>query len=135
MNKHTTQYAIIEHIKNFVKSTGRPWRKRNESGISENVARRIQKKSYERSLRELDNSFYPPYLKIAEQLQVTNEQIFCAAAFNLGETAVNMERYRNHITQILQNSLQSTDLTSEQTKAVKTALQKIASTTNKKIGE
>ena len=111
MSKHATQYAIIEHIKNFVKNSGRPWRKRNENGISENVARRIQKKSYERKLKGLDNSFYPPYLKIAEQLQVTNEQIFCAAAYNLGETAVNVERYRNHITQILQDSLRNPDLT------------------------
>lgn len=125
MSKYATQYAIIEHIKNFVRNTGRPWRKRNESGISENVARRIQKKSYERSLRELDNSFYPPYLKIAEQLQVTNEQIFCAAAFNLGETAVNVARYRNHIAQILQDSLKNPDLNPVQIKAVDAALQKI----------
>ena len=125
MSKYATQYAIIEHIKNFVRNTGRPWRKRNESGISENVARRIQKKSYERSLRELDNSFYPPYLKIAEQLQVTNEQIFCAAAFNLGETAVNVARYRNHIAQILQDSLKNPDLNPVQIKAVDVALQKI----------
>ena len=127
MSKYSTQFAIIEHIKNFVRNTGRPWRKRNESGISEDVARRIQKKSYERSLRELDNSFYPPYLKIAEQLQVTNEQIFCAAAFNLGETALNVERYRNHITQILQDSLKNPELNQTQVKAVNNALQKIAS--------
>lgn len=132
MTKYATQYAIIEHIKNFVKATGRPWRKHNEGRISEDVARRIQKKSYERSLKELDNSFYPPYLKIAEQLQITNEQIFCAAAFNLGETALNVARYRNHISQILQDSLQNPDLTPEQIKAVNTALQKIADATNKK---
>ena len=60
MSKASVQYAIIEHIKNFVRNSGRPWRKRNENGISENVARRIQKKSYERSLKELDASFYPP---------------------------------------------------------------------------
>ena len=125
MSKASVQYAIIEHIKNFVRNSGRPWRKRNENGISENVARRIQKKSYERSLKELDASFYPPYLKIAEQLQVTNEQIFCAAAFNLGETAINVECYRNHIIQILQDSLKNPDLNSVQIKAVNTALQKI----------
>ena len=131
MNKHSAQFAIIEHIKNFVKNSGRPWRKRNENGISENVARRIQKKSYERSQRELDNSFYPPYLKIAEQLQVTNEQIFCAAAFNLGETAVNMERYRNPIMQILKDSLKNPDLTPAQTKAVNNALDKIKASKKK----
>lgn len=125
MSKFAGQFAIIEHIKNFVKNSGRPWRKRDDGGISEGVAKRIQKKSYERSCRGLDTSSYPPYLKIAEQLQVNNEQIFCAAVFNLTETALNIKRYRNHIAQLLEQSKDNADLTAAQIKTVDAALQKL----------
>lgn len=125
MSKFAGQFAIIEHIKNFVKNSGRPWRKRDDEGISEGVAKRIQKKSYERSRRGLDTTSYPPYLKIAEQLQVNNEQIFCAAVFNLTETALNIKRYRNHIAQLLEQSKENTDLTAAQIKTVDAALQKL----------
>lgn len=125
MSKFAGQFAIIEHIKNFAKNSGRPWRKRDDEGISEGVAKRIQKKSYERSRRGLDTTSYPPYLKIAEQLQVNNEQIFCAAVFNLTETALNIKRYRNHIAQLLEQSKENTDLTAAQIKTVDAALQKL----------
>ena len=125
MSKFAGQFAIIEHIKNFVKNSRRPWRKRDDGGISEGVAKRIQKKSYERSCQGLDTSSYPPYLKIAEQLQVNNEQIFCAAVFNLTETALNIKRYRNHIAQLLEQSKDNADLTAAQIKTVDAALQKL----------
>ena len=43
MPKFSTQFAIIEHIKNFIKKSGRPWRKRdNGSDISVGIAKRMQ---------------------------------------------------------------------------------------------
>ena len=125
MSKFAGQFAVINHIKNFVKNSGRLWHKHNDGSFSENVAKRIQQKAYERGCREPDNSFYPPYLKIAEQLQVNNEQIFAAAVFNLTETALNIKRYRNHIVQLLEQAKENTDLTAAQIKAVDAALQKL----------
>ena len=125
MTKTSGQFAIIEHIKNFVKNTGRPWRKRDEHAISEDVARRLQKKSYERSLAPKDTSKTPPYLEIAKQLQVNNEQIFCAAVFNLAEIALNVERHKSAIYKLLQETQKTPNLTATQIKYLNTALQKL----------
>lgn len=127
MPKFSTQFAIIEHIKNFIKKSGRPWRKRDDgSDISVGIAKRIQKKNYERSLKGLDNTTYPPYLRIAEQLQVNNEQIFCAAVFQLTETARNMKRYRIHIIHILSEAKKNSDLNAVQLKALDNALKELS---------
>lgn len=127
MPKFSTQFAIIEHIKNFINKSGRPWRNRDESSeISAEIAKRIQKKNYERSLKGLDNTTYPPYLRIAEQLQVNNEQIFCAAVFQLTETARNIKRYRSNIIRILEQARNNADLNDAQRKALDNALKDLA---------
>lgn len=97
--------SIINKIKSFVARTSRSilWRgKPKENDISEKIAQRIQKNSYDLSLRQFKDAFTPPYLKLAEQLQVDDEQIFHAAVYNLANIAIVRTKYTEEIVHLLE---------------------------------
>lgn len=69
--------AIISKIKALVSKTGILWRgKTQDNEISEKIAQKIQKNSYDLSLKPVKDSYTPPYLQLAEQLEVADDQIF-----------------------------------------------------------
>lgn len=97
--------SIINKIKSFVAKTSRSilWRgKPKENDISEKIAQRIQKNSYDLSLRRFKDAFTPPYLKLAEQLQVDDNQILRAAVYNLANIAVVRTKYAEDILRLLE---------------------------------
>ena len=98
MPQLTKQFAIIEKLKSLVKKSTRPFRRRGENmAISEDIARKIQKNSYDQSHAKVKDAVTPPYKSIAEQLQVEDEQIFRGAIFNLANIALTTEKYAREI--------------------------------------
>ena len=133
MNQLTQQFAIINRIKGLVKKTGSSFfRRRKDPGISENIARKIQKSAYDLSHLKQKDVVTPPYLDIAEQLQVDDDQIFRAAVSNLTNIAVNEERYAAEIIKQLENTLQLCNRTGEQLEYVRNKISVIKNTLRKK---
>ena len=105
--------GILSKIKSLVAKTGRSiiWRGRpRDNEISEKIAQKIQKSSYDFSMRVVKDSFAPPYLKLAEQLQIEDNQIFRAAAYNMANIAVARPKYRREIVAIFENLLKDPHL-------------------------
>ena len=101
----TNPLSIINKIKSFVAKTSRSilWRgKPKENDISEKIAQRIQKNSYDLSLRRFKDAFTPPYLKLAEQLQVEDDQIFRGAVYTLAISAIVRTKYAEDILRLLE---------------------------------
>ena len=101
--------GILSKIKSLVAKTGRSiiWRGRpKDNEISEKIAQKIQKSSYDFSIMERKDTFTPPYLSLAEQLQVDDDQIFKAAAYNMANIAISRVRYAQDIQDIFNDYLQ-----------------------------
>ena len=78
--------GILSKIKSLVAKTGRNiiWRGRpKDNEISEKIAQKIQKSSYDFSIMKRQDTFTPPYLSLAEQLQVDDDQIFNQILLNI----------------------------------------------------
>lgn len=105
MTQFSKQSAIINKIKSLVKSTYSWGKKKDDSQISESIARKIQKTSYELSHAKVKDTYTPPYKEIIEQLQVPDMQIFRGAVFNLTQVALNNEKYAKEIISALEKSL------------------------------
>lgn len=105
MTQFSKQSAIISKIKSLVKSTYSWGKKKNDSQISESIARKIQKTSYDLSHAKIKDTYTPPYKEIIEQLQVPDMQIFRSAVFNLTQIALNNEKYAREIISALERSL------------------------------
>ena len=115
MNRLKEQFAIINKIKCLVKKTGSSFFKRNKnSAISESIAKKIQKSAYELSHLRQKDIVSPPYLDIVEQLQVSDNQIFRAAVYNLTNIAINEERYAAEIIKALEEAAFQCNRTKEQ---------------------
>lgn len=100
MTNSAKKFAIISKIKSLVSRTSRHilWRsKPKDNEISERIAQKIQKNSFDLSRHPASDSFTPPYLKLAEQLQVDDEQILKAAVYNLANIAVMRTKYKKDI--------------------------------------
>ncbi len=119
MSNFAKQFAIIERLKSLVRKTPGFRRKTDHNQISEEVARKIQKNSYEQSHKKEKDSYTPPYKTIAEQLQVEDDQIFRAAVFNLANIGANSKKYASEIINILEKSLENELRTEEQTQYVR----------------
>lgn len=119
MSKFAKQFAIIERLKSLVRRTPGFRRKADHVQISEDVARKIQKNSYEQSHKKAKDSYTPPYKTIAEQLQVEDDQIFRAAVFNLANIGANSKKYASEIISILEKSLDNELRTEDQAQYVK----------------
>lgn len=116
MSQFTKQFAIIEKLKSLVKrSTYSFLRKSDDSNqISEEVAKKIQKSSYDISHAKTKDVFTPPYKAIEEQLEVEEDQIFRAAVFNLANIALNSDKYAVDIIKVLEKAQDKNQRTSEQ---------------------
>lgn len=130
MSENSNQFSFLNKIKSLVAKTGRsllmrPNRKEND--ISEQIALKIQKNSYDISNKQVKDVFTPPYLMIAEQLQVEDEQIFKAAVFNLTNIAVARNKFAPEIVELLNKELQSDNNNRERKEYVKFKLAQIAS--------
>lgn len=109
MNAAAKQGSFFDKIKAMVAKTSRSiiWRGRSQDNdISEKIAQKIQKNSYDFSQQFHKDTFTPPYLSLVEQLEVDDEQIFQAAVFNLANIAKARNRYSHDIISILDNYLQ-----------------------------
>ena len=123
MNQFKQQFAIINRIKCLVKKTGSSFfRRRKDPGISEDIAKKIQKSAYDLSHLKQKDIITPPYLDIAEQLQVDDDQIFRAAVYNLTNIAVNEERYAAEIIKALEETAFQCNRSGEQLVYVKSKI-------------
>ena len=108
-----TKSGIIAKIKKLVSQSGRTiiWRgKTKDNDISEKIAQKIQKSSYDYSLLKKKDTFTPPYLILADQLQVEDDQIFRAAAHAITNIALGRPKYYKEIRDLLENYLLQEDL-------------------------
>lgn len=108
-----TKSGIIAKIKKLVSQSGRTiiWRgKTKDNDISEKIAQKIQKSSYDYSLLKKKDTFTPPYLILADQLQVEDDQIFRAAAHAIANIALGRPKYSKEIRDLLENYLLQEDL-------------------------
>lgn len=122
MTQYSSQFAIIDKIKSIVKKTGHFFVPERNSGISEAIARKIQRSAYEVSKLPEKDVFTPPYLWIAEQLQSKDNQIFRGAVYYLADIAVNEAGHTDAILEILNKYASAAELLKEQTDYVKTKI-------------
>ncbi len=101
MSQPNSQFAIINKIKNIVRRTGHLFSANHNNGITEAIARKIQKSAYVVTHSKEEAAYTPPYLLIAEQLQSHDEQIFRGAVYYLSRIAVNEPKNRETIIDIL----------------------------------
>lgn len=114
------QFAIIEKLKSLVKKSTKPFRRRSENvAISEEIARKIQKNSYDQTHLKAQETNTPPYKLIAEQLQVDDEQIFRGAIFNLSNIALTTEKYAKEIILVLEKAMEQEQCTPDQQEYIK----------------
>lgn len=114
MSQFTKQFAIIEKLKSLVRKTPGFRRKPVDNQISEEVARKIQKNSYDQSHTKIKDTFTPPYKLIEEQLEVEDDQIYRAAVFNMANIGANCKKYASDIISSLEKSLEKEFRTTEQ---------------------
>ncbi len=113
MSENYKNSGILNKIKALVAKTGKSitWRNRSkDNDISEKIAQKIQKNSYDLSLIKRKDTFSPPYLSLAEQMQVEDEQIFNAAVYNMACIAKSRRQYRADILAIFNKYLESDKL-------------------------
>jgi len=95
---------LVSKISLMMSETGNKWfRRRGGQLISAKAAKKIQKKAYENSFCNVDESCTPAYREIALQLEDKNEQIFRAAVHYLYKIAEASPDCRREITEILQH--------------------------------
>lgn len=120
MMDFSKQLAVIAKLKSLVKiPTGFRRHHEDENQISESIAKKIQKSSFEKTHQQQEDVYTPPYKIIAEQLQSSNDQIFRAAVFNLTNIALNRKQYSNDILLILEKTLEDKIRSKEQLEYVR----------------
>lgn len=111
----TTNFGIIKKLKSIVRKTGSVFfRNAREKGITEEIARKIQRTAYEVSQAPHKETYTPPYKEIAQQLQVQDDAIYRAAIYRLTDIAVNEDRAAVDILEILEKELLKENQTKEQ---------------------
>ena len=111
----TTNFGIIKKLKSIVRKTGSVFfRNAREKGITEEIARKIQRIAYEVSQAPHKETYTPPYKEIAQQLQVQDDAIYRAAIYRLTDIAVNEDRAAVDILEILEKELLKENQTKEQ---------------------
>lgn len=132
MEQLNKKYAIIHKLKNLVKKTGSFFYSRPDKGITEDIARKIQKSAYELSLKREKDTYTPPYKEIAAQLQVRDDQIFRAAVFNLVRIATNEDKTAADIISILKAQANDEKRSKEQQAYVRSKIEEIQNIRNSK---
>ena len=128
---YSSQFAIISKIKNIVRKTGRLLKNEATSGISEAIARKIQKSACDVMRNPDRQQLTPPYMVIAEQLQSQDPVIFRAAVFYLSAIAVNESQTTDNIVEILNKCIEKSNIGKEQLEYVKMKVAEIRRTTSK----
>lgn len=101
--------GILNKIKKLVAETGSGiiWRSRSkDNDISEKIAQKIQKTSYDYSLQKKKDFYTPPYMVLSDQLQVDDDQIFRAAVHAIVNIANGRPKYKQEIRDLLEGYLQ-----------------------------
>lgn len=133
MNQLKQQFAIIDKIKCLVRKTGSTiFRAKRDLGISEDIAKKIQKSAYDLSHLKQKDTSTPPYILLAEQLQVDDDQIFRATVFNLANIAVNEEKYSTEIIKKLEDAMSYDHRSKEQAEYIKNKISMIKDSLRKK---
>lgn len=130
MAQFSKQFAIVNKLKSLVKRTGMIFISKPDLGITEEIAKKIQKSAYDLSHRKGKDSYTPPYLMIAEQLQVEDEQIFKAAVFNLSLIAINEPKNAPAILDILGKYTDDFRRNIDETNYLKAKISKITQSLN-----
>ena len=103
MSVANNNFGLITKLKSFVKKTGRViFRTNEDKGITEALARKIQKTSYDSHHLKRKDIYTAPYKIIAEQLQVADNTIYKAAVFRLSAIALNEDKLATPILKILE---------------------------------
>lgn len=129
MVETTKKKSILTKIKNLVAQTGRSilWRGRpKDNDISEKIAQKIQKSSYDYSMMQRKDTFTPPYLNLADQFQVDDDQIFYAAVYNIANIAIARPRYAEDIVNVLKGYLERENVSEARQSYVKQKLSEIS---------
>ena len=131
MQKNLEPSSFMCKIQSLISSTGHKILRKDKSkskniGISEKIAIKIQKNSYDISKQQAKDTFTPPYLEIAEQLQAENEQIFNSAVFNLVNIAINRKKFTSKIVDLLNSELANNRLCDERKDYIKLKLSQIS---------
>ncbi len=132
MAQFSKQFAIINKLKSLVQKTGRMFNSKPDSGITEEIARKIQKSAYDLSHRKEKDSYTPPYLMIADQLQVSDDQIFRAVVYNLSMIALNENKNAAAIIEILEKCIRDGGKSKEQNEYMKSKIEVIKQKRHKK---
>lgn len=116
-------------------SVQKVWIKKTEAELMTNAAeeytlsavkaRKLQKDYYKESREPRSEQITPPYFLIADQLAVSDDQIFRAAVYNLGQVALAQPRYRKEILHILADYADDKSKTPEQREYVKVKISEI----------
>jgi len=115
MATFTKQFALIDKITSLVKKSKISVFKRTEEyDITEEAAKKIQKKAFELSHAPAEERFTAPYLVLAEQLQINDNQIYRAVVSTLAKIAVNDGKNAKEIITLIEDSLSFTGKTQEQ---------------------
>ena len=67
MAQFSKQFAIVNKLKSLVKRTGQIFISKPDLGITEEIAKKIQKSAYDLSHHKGKDNYTPPYLVIADQ--------------------------------------------------------------------
>ena len=119
----TSNFGIIKKLKTIVRKTGSVFfRSARDKGITEAIARKIQKTAYEVQQIKQKETYTPPYKEIAKQLQVPDDVIYKAAVYRLAHIAANEDYVAADILSILDNQVKRTDNTKEQRDYVQTKI-------------
>ena len=95
--------SILNRLKNIVMKTRRmlSWRSKiRDEDVSEFDAKDIQQDVYNHTKNLKHNTYTPPYIELAAQLLVSEQQIFEAAATHLTTIAKSRTKYTNEIKSI-----------------------------------
>ena len=120
--------GILNKIKSLVAKTGRGiiWRGRpKDNEVTEKIAQKIQKNSYDFSMMQRKDTYTPPYQSLADQLQVDDDQIFRAAVYNMANIAISRTKYAADITKVLENYLSKDGMAESRREYVAQKLAKI----------
>ena len=108
--------SILNRLKNIVTKTRRmlSWRaKIKDEHVSAFDARDIQQDVYNHTKNIKHNTYTPPYIELAAQLLVNEQQIFEAAATKLTTIAKSRKKYANEIKSIFTEVIAGRKLSEE----------------------
>lgn len=108
--------SILNRLKNIVTKTRRmlSWRKKiKDEYVTAFDARDIQQDIYNHIKNIKHNTYTPPYIELAAQLLVSEQQIFEAAATHLTTIAKSRKKYANEIKSIFAEVIAGRKLSEE----------------------